>query len=1857
MTQLNRRNFIKTTLIASASLTRVAVALEDYVGVGATEIEDVLTGRVTDDPEFHLIDNNLLNIHFYFLNAKKKRRHLTPAYPDRASYMIVRLPQQHVSEAGFWQENWTDHKNNKPFAMLSGFSYLAFRIWPTAKAAGEKRKLPFTLETLLDWNRDNTFQLITLIDWLELKKAGDSFIFADLVRNCQDFRDRKIWNKKSWPPTMPLHVEASEPQSDIFQRYEAIVRKLFDANANAKESSFTPVTFFEIPHEVCLVPVLRKQTDQRESNTIKARFWPNKLSPKPSRKPSTRKYEIWNNTLLYERTKLADVNSQGSKKQAFVFETPSFRIAGLITDRDAGCPTGQKPCSSQECSNNPNQPDKIHDILPTLLDKTELAYLTQFASNENRNDPEFDIKELNGFFFTGLGVITHLKYDTKKNLPPGIDLIEYEHRITQGRDIFIKVARLGYNSKTGQQYKHVIEGKRKISTDRTGKDDPPLASFLELKQYCECIEPELDYTNFINGGDWNAQQFICYKRSTHKINEPVVSNSCHYRRSAFRSVKNTDKQRTPISCLQDEIKKPDACTLEQLPWFWVIREGPHKNPGGAIIQDSEVPIERYVPCHYTAIDWDGVPHEAATPFMFIRKCYVEGIASNPTAADAAYDNYLKGQYSTQNPRDPLIERRLTYFNGEKLAFTTAPTPPDPKLFADGNIPAYDSKTNILETEYFESYFNIKNTDWHDDPDAGKSFGEKRYVVFPQVLRARVFLDHIRDIAQTKIPSIIEFHPDYIQAGFDDYLSGTKLKNYGKLILKHTQAYQIGSEEPINNTYDTIKTALQQAKNRLGNLAVPDIVPDAISLDQSGITLPPNMTEAIDKGRATFDDVKNRLEALSPRALLRGKLSEILGGIDLTAILDELLPQADSPLFELKKLTNELEHIEQAVLNSAVYKEILQDVADLKTIIDKAVAEVNGLLAKIKDAQRSVNNALHNISSEIPNVDELESIVKNLFERYRTRAFEVLLENAAFGDVGQLIQDAKTRVDRFLAQELAIVKLECQSRLGELKTFFDQVKPDLSKLPAELKLIGGKDPQTYFTEQITYLYDLVVNGVKDSGGTIKPFNNYQQKISNLFQTVADNVAITVGSTAVLYKIRQPSSAMRIDGYTRPVTAVIEWELTDKAGNDTKPLFDLSGGPAGYVQLKKKAEDFRTLVAANLQSANDFQKKAVTELLKLLKAHEDALIGVQTDVESFQNDLLEPISKNIREWNDKAEAFRQAENPPAAKDVVKRVQELVLKGNSYVDFLRKTDPYFYYREQERLKKDIQDTKRRFFGALATVYGPLEEFDSCPDMTGHDCPSPQAFTSITEEVRQCICTYECVRQKLFLYATDPSKSELLKDYVADFNTKVKRPLDDIKGTVIGKIQSDPNYQKLKAAYDEVQVATSHIAEYQKLYEQSYKAYLQLVTSQAKDLSNELTRRVELYIDKKEAELIKAIDPAVIHDLQAGINEARNVYKALTAIKQQDLTYKWSTSKFHDVNLGILTFKKGSDPDTKLAVDVKLTTHFSPGKFPPAIERVETLSSNRLTNFGVGFFNVLTVSFSEVSFLAQSGQSPHFAVKIKDVKFDGAFSFVQEFEKWMAGKGLILRVDSDRLSLGYSLALPGIQTPAFSFFNITLNFDIRLYFDNRPMRFGFSFARPDLKFGIAAGIYAGFGFFGLVGEPKRGIVEMDAALEAGAWKGISIGPITGEVKLAFGFRYTRNDAGVRLEGYIVAEGRLSVWIIEVSARIYLGVVSENSYVEGQCTVTYSAKLGFVSKSFSGTFHQKIAGAQSKNQDENARKLLSYHQTLAAFMDLSRITVSSHNLYLGYLAVLNEAQSNPITEPETSPVSRTSWKRFAQIM
>ena len=84
MKPLSRRSCIKRTPIASASLIPVAAALTAY-GISAAEIEAALNKEFDQDPQFHLVDNNSLKLHFYFLNVKRDGGSLFQNNPSQSS--------------------------------------------------------------------------------------------------------------------------------------------------------------------------------------------------------------------------------------------------------------------------------------------------------------------------------------------------------------------------------------------------------------------------------------------------------------------------------------------------------------------------------------------------------------------------------------------------------------------------------------------------------------------------------------------------------------------------------------------------------------------------------------------------------------------------------------------------------------------------------------------------------------------------------------------------------------------------------------------------------------------------------------------------------------------------------------------------------------------------------------------------------------------------------------------------------------------------------------------------------------------------------------------------------------------------------------------------------------------------------------------------------------------------------------------------------------------------------------------------------------------------------------------------------------------------------------------------------------------------------------------------------------------------------------------------------------------------------------------------------------------------------------------------------------------------------------------
>lgn len=149
-TNLERRRFIKNAAIVTATVPLSA----DFFLLGCATKADIPADefRSLISYEFHLLRTlDFTNLKFYFVNLRKEGKFLKKKLASKDSYMIVRLPPQHIAEQTF--NAYPDH-NVTGRSSIAGFSHLTFKL-------KYKKTLNLDEGEYLDWD---LFELITLKD-------------------------------------------------------------------------------------------------------------------------------------------------------------------------------------------------------------------------------------------------------------------------------------------------------------------------------------------------------------------------------------------------------------------------------------------------------------------------------------------------------------------------------------------------------------------------------------------------------------------------------------------------------------------------------------------------------------------------------------------------------------------------------------------------------------------------------------------------------------------------------------------------------------------------------------------------------------------------------------------------------------------------------------------------------------------------------------------------------------------------------------------------------------------------------------------------------------------------------------------------------------------------------------------------------------------------------------------------------------------------------------------------------------------------------------------------------------------------------------------------------------------------------------------------------------------------------------------------------------------------------------------------------------------------------------------------------------------------------------------------------------
>jgi hypothetical protein len=257
------------------------------------------------------------------------------------------------------------------------------------------------------------------------------------------------------------------------------------------------------------------------------------------------------------------------------------------------------------------------------------------------------------------------------------------------------------------------------------------------------------------------------------------------------------------------------------------------------------------------------------------------------------------------------------------------------------------------------------------------------------------------------------------------------------------------------------------------------------------------------------------------------------------------------------------------------------------------------------------------------------------------------------------------------------------------------------------------------------------------------------------------------------------------------------------------------------------------------------------------------------------------------------------------------------------------------------------------------------------------------------------------------------------------------------------------------------------------------------------------------------------------------------------------------------------------------------------------------RLDDFGLSFFDLVTVNFAHLVFSLQSGKKLDVNAALDEsnpVTFGGPLSFINVLAK-IIPPGLFsdppsLDVDSSGVSVGYSIGLPAIEGGAWGIRNLTLGAKLVIPFTGSdPMRLRFNFSEQHNPFQVTAYGVTGGAFLALhIG--LDGIERVEASVELGGSLALNLGVASGAVFLMIGIHMTmegkKNE--VTLGGYVRTGGALSVLgLITVSVEFYmeLAYLFASNMMRGEASLTVKVKVLFFSKKVTLTVVREL-GAPS---------------------------------------------------------------------
>jgi hypothetical protein len=267
----------------------------------------------------------------------------------------------------------------------------------------------------------------------------------------------------------------------------------------------------------------------------------------------------------------------------------------------------------------------------------------------------------------------------------------------------------------------------------------------------------------------------------------------------------------------------------------------------------------------------------------------------------------------------------------------------------------------------------------------------------------------------------------------------------------------------------------------------------------------------------------------------------------------------------------------------------------------------------------------------------------------------------------------------------------------------------------------------------------------------------------------------------------------------------------------------------------------------------------------------------------------------------------------------------------------------------------------------------------------------------------------------------------------------------------------------------------------------------------------------------------------------------------------YKWFTEKFGDKSA---IFKKSTSPKTRLELLAFLEKNLSRVDAPPS-----SGVNGTLVNFTLSLFDIIDVEFTSFGFSIDTGGDVDITPAIKDIRFSGALEFVNQLREIMNftgdDGGFAIDINAEGLSAIVTIALPDVAVGVFSLKNMSISAGFILPFTGEPLRFPFSFCKPESPFELAVSGFGGGGYFivQLQASDTNAIALLELSLEFGVCASVTLAGIaSGSVEIKGGVTLRIAGEELTFTAFFRMSGRLDILgIIKVSVLFSLTLTYMN--------------------------------------------------------------------------------------------------------